>query len=194
MDDLSFVSPSIKNKRSKTHIFLLSVFQESIFPYNIFLKSQMWLVIIVCMIILARKIVCVSLWITFVKQHALIINYFNYSTCTEIPYFAKINISICLKKPLNGFGKLCCSLWNLYKHYKIPWVNLNWDDQTLNNLYVFLIVILSQYYCFELIVYHFPQGLKGLHKQNTFILPASPVGKGGTRIIIPILQSQSIRN
>lgn len=33
MDDLSFVTPSIKNKISKIHLLLLSVFQESIFPY-----------------------------------------------------------------------------------------------------------------------------------------------------------------
>lgn len=146
----------------KQHILFLSVFQESIFPYIPKVLS------LTCNHSLydyfsQKDSQSLSLWITFVKQNALIINYFNYSTCTEIPYFAKINISICLKKTLNGFGKLCCSLWNLYKHYKIPWVNLNWDDQTLNNLYVFLIV-LSQYYCFELIVYHFPHGLKGLHK------------------------------
>lgn len=32
---------------------------------------------------------------------------------------------------------------NTYNHYKIPWENLNQDDQILNNLYVFLIVILN---------------------------------------------------
>lgn len=114
--------------------------------------------------------VSVSLWITFIKYCAPIINYFNDLTYREIPYFTKINISICVKTLLMALessataSEICTSI------NKISWVNLNWDDQTLDNLYVFLTVILSQYYCLELIECNVPQGPKGLHKQNTFIL------------------------